>query len=141
MSGASSSSTPTQLKREETGCYSPPIHSPSAPSVSLEQLLLTAGKQDQWNCGGLWSLEREGRKGCRAALLRHESAVGVAHGGRRCLSEDHPHHHPGRVRGGTRPYLAVAGGQNILGSLENPELYYNHLSHSDSGGQGKVEGQ
>lgn len=52
-----------------------------------------------------------------------------------------PHHHPGRVRGDTWPYLAVAGGQNILGSLENPELYYNHLSHSDSGGQGKVEGQ
>lgn len=137
-----------------------------SPSVSLstlhpyaqEQLLLTAGNQDQWNHRGQWSLEREGRKGCRAALLKHESAVGVTHSCRcsprgpvtvpfiqqACLGEHHPHHHPGRVRtslgGSDTTFSSGSWGQNIQGNLENPKLDHNHLPHSASGGQGKVEG-
>lgn len=62
-----------------------------------------------------------------------------------CLGEDHPHPHPGRVRtclgGSDTAFSGGSWGQNIQGSLENPELDYRHLPRSASAGQGKDEGQ
>lgn len=45
------------------------------------------------------------------------------------------------LRGRDTAFFSGSWGQNILGSLEDPELYYSHLPNSASGGQGKVEGQ
>lgn len=42
--------------------------------------------------------------------------------------------------GSDTTFSSGSWGQNIQGSLENPKLDYNHLPHSASGGQGKVEG-
>lgn len=44
-------------------------------------------------CVGPWSSEREGRKGCRAALLKHESAVAPTTGADASLSEGPVLHH------------------------------------------------
>lgn len=118
MSGASSSSTPTQLEREETDRYNFHVQSPSAPSThklrSHSCSLLGTRASGTVKDSGPWDGRGRGDKATElpssnmnlqwdshtVAGAHHKDPVTVSLSQQACLGEGRSHHRPGRVRAG-----------------------------------------